>query len=70
MGTTATSIEFGKTDAENPFRRRWVEILALQYRRLDLGERHAHGVGKSKRARRRPHALGASGQELVAKQRP
>ena len=60
----------GEADPEHPLGRRRVEVLALQHRRLDLGERHPHRIGKRERAGRRPHAFGAPGQQLVPEQRP
>jgi hypothetical protein len=37
---------------------------------LNLGECHAHGIGKRQRPGRGPHAVGAASEELVAEQGP
>ena len=66
----ATSIEFGETDSEGPLRGRGIERLALKHRRLDLGQRHPHRIGKLERPGRGPHAVGAARQQLIAEQRP
>ena len=67
---TATSIEFGETDAESPLGCPGIEGFALKDCRLDLRERDPHRVGKRKRPGRGPHSVGAAGQELIAEQRP
>jgi hypothetical protein len=60
----------GKADLKYPVRGRGVEGLPLQHCRLDLRQRHAHGIGKRERPRGRPHAVGAAREKLVAEQRP
>ena len=59
----------GKADPECAVGGGGIERLALEHRRLDLGERDPHRIGERKRARCRPHAFGAARQQLIAKQR-
>ena len=68
-GITATSIELARPILNVRSAVGGIERLALEHRRLDLGERDAHRIGERKRARRRPHAFGAARQQLVAEQR-
>ena len=63
-------MEFGQPDSECAVGGSRIERLALEHRRLDLGECDAHRIGERKRARGWPHAVGAARQQLIAEQRP
>ena len=56
-------------DPEQPLGRAWIETVVAGDHGLDLGQRNPHGVHQGERARRRTHALGPPGQELVTEHR-